>query len=148
MKRSLYKKCLHLEFPSLIQEKPEESFPNKDRPCIIYSFGVATESSFEAEFLERTDCEIWAYDASVDRMGNQVTTPHPRVHFNKVYIQPKGNATLGSLMKQVTVASQITIFFYHINSNVLWLDCRTVISGLIFSRWILNLENLTSWSKS
>jgi hypothetical protein len=33
--------------------------------CVIYSFGVERESSWEAEILETTDCEIWMYDFSV-----------------------------------------------------------------------------------
>ena len=68
-------------------------------PCIIYSFGVGRESSWEVEFLNRTPCHIWAYDATVDRMGSQLKPcPHPRVHFNKIYISAKQggeNATLG-----------------------------------------------------
>jgi len=43
--------------------------PKGHRPCIVYSLGVATESSFEDEILEKTDCEIWAFDGSVDQMG-------------------------------------------------------------------------------
>jgi hypothetical protein len=33
--------------------------------CVIYSFGVAQESSWEAELLQRTECEIYMYDFSV-----------------------------------------------------------------------------------
>lgn len=74
-------------------------------PCIIYSFGVSYESSFENELLSRTPCHVWAYDASVSRMGPQIQQhPHPRVHFHKMYISGEkgGNATLGALMKLVS----------------------------------------------
>jgi hypothetical protein len=43
---------------SLYEEKPRAK-------CVMYSFGINYETRFEAEMLERSDCEIWAYDASV-----------------------------------------------------------------------------------
>lgn len=39
----------------------EGSRPQVEK-CVIYSFGVANESSFEAEILGRTSCEIHAFD--------------------------------------------------------------------------------------
>jgi len=47
---------------SLYEEQPRAK-------CVIYSFGVNYETRFEGEMLERTDCEIFAYDASVTAMG-------------------------------------------------------------------------------
>lgn len=44
----------------------------KRRPCVIYSFGVRDESSFENEILSRTDCRLWAYDFSVVDFGVQL----------------------------------------------------------------------------
>ena len=49
-----------------------DEHPKSHRPCVVYSFGVATESSFEEELLRRTDCEIWAFDGSVDKMGQGI----------------------------------------------------------------------------
>ncbi|CAD6572594.1 MAG: hypothetical protein CYPHOPRED_004889 [Cyphobasidiales sp. Tagirdzhanova-0007] len=40
--------------------------------CVVYSFGVAQESSWEAELLERTECEIYMYDFSVEKYGPQI----------------------------------------------------------------------------
>lgn len=53
---------------SLYEEKPRAK-------CVIYSFGVNYETRFEGEMLERTDCEIFAYDASVASMGPEATGP-------------------------------------------------------------------------
>ncbi|KAF9324551.1 hypothetical protein BG006_000420 [Podila minutissima] len=53
--------------------------------CIPYSFGVSFETSFESEMLERTDCEIFAYDASVTGMGAQMDS-NPRVTFKQYFI--------------------------------------------------------------
>lgn len=47
---------------SLYEEHPRAK-------CVIYSFGVNYETRFEGEMLDRTDCEIFAYDASVTAMG-------------------------------------------------------------------------------
>ncbi|KAG9123839.1 hypothetical protein FRC07_013797 [Ceratobasidium sp. 392] len=45
-----------------------------DKPdCVIYSFGINGESSFEAELLERTSgCQVWGYDFSVQSFGPEV----------------------------------------------------------------------------
>ncbi|PVG03175.1 hypothetical protein CPB86DRAFT_779522 [Serendipita vermifera] len=41
--------------------------------CVIYSFGVERESSFEAEILSATDnCRIYGYDFSVKEWGPQL----------------------------------------------------------------------------
>ncbi|KAH8899186.1 hypothetical protein GQ53DRAFT_801783 [Thozetella sp. PMI_491] len=54
----------------------------KTRLCVIYSFGVRDESSFEDEMLRRTKCEIWAYDFSVVDFGEQLQPEQrARAHF-------------------------------------------------------------------
>ncbi|KAG0235128.1 hypothetical protein BGW42_005778 [Actinomortierella wolfii] len=63
---------------SLYEEAPRAK-------CVIYSFGVNRETRFEGEMLDRTDCEIWAYDASVDKMGPE-TDGRPKVHFKPYFI--------------------------------------------------------------
>jgi hypothetical protein len=37
--------------------------------CIVYSFGVKDDSSFEKAFLDRTACEIWGFDPYVTSWG-------------------------------------------------------------------------------
>lgn len=53
--------------------------------CVIYSFGVEQQSSFEAAFLRRSDnCKIWAYDFSVTQIGPEIRNDvdlAPRVKF-------------------------------------------------------------------
>ncbi|KAG0040726.1 hypothetical protein BGZ82_010544 [Podila clonocystis] len=63
---------------SLYEEKPRSK-------CVLYSFGVNYETRFEGEMLDRTDCEIWAYDASVVRMGPE-TDGRPHVQFKPYFI--------------------------------------------------------------
>lgn len=64
---------------------PRITQTRKDK-CVIYSFGVERESSWEAEILETTDCEIWMYDFSVTEYGPQLKAMDPemskRAHFH------------------------------------------------------------------
>ena len=60
------------------------------RPCIVYSFGVRTDSTFESELHDRTPCEIFGFDPAVDDMaGNAKGTP--RIHFWKTALGAVGN---------------------------------------------------------
>ncbi|TCD62167.1 hypothetical protein EIP91_007273 [Steccherinum ochraceum] len=54
------------------------------RDCIVYSFGINGESSFEAEILSRTsNCQIWGYDFSVNSFGPEIpATEKHRTHFH------------------------------------------------------------------
>ncbi|KAJ7175784.1 methyltransferase domain-containing protein [Mycena filopes] len=62
-----------------------ETKPN----CIVYSFGINYESSFEAEILANTDeCEIWGYDFSVNSFGPQI----PRSQAHRTHFRPYGLA--------------------------------------------------------
>ncbi len=66
---------------------------------------MAKESSFEAECLERTFCEVHAFDFSVDSFGHQVQTKYlgKGANFNKIGLSYKDSnstlLTLGSLMR-------------------------------------------------
>ncbi|KAG7121618.1 hypothetical protein HYQ45_014452 [Verticillium longisporum] len=65
-----------------------------DRQCIIYSFGVRDESSFENEMLSRTNCTVWAYDFSVVDFGEQLETwNRDRAHFLQAGIAGKTDKT-------------------------------------------------------
>ncbi|KAF9963059.1 hypothetical protein BGZ70_007698 [Mortierella alpina] len=85
---------------SLYEEKPRSK-------CVIYSFGVNYETRFEGEMLDRTECEIWAYDASVKRMGPE-THGRPGAYFKPYFIGDKNHVdkkgvqwrTLRSLMEE------------------------------------------------
>ncbi|KAI7830512.1 methyltransferase domain-containing protein [Gamsiella multidivaricata] len=85
---------------SLYEEKPRSK-------CVIYSFGVNYETRFEGEMLDRTECEIWAYDASVQQMGPE-THGRPGAYFRPYFVGDKDYVdrksipwrTLRSLMKE------------------------------------------------
>jgi hypothetical protein len=52
--------------------------------CVVYSFGVNLESSFEAEILSNTEnCEVWGYDFSVRKFGPEIPQSlQNRTHFH------------------------------------------------------------------
>lgn len=57
------------------------------KPCVVYSFGIQFESSWEEAILERTHCEIWGYDYSVDKFGDALRPDlKTRAHFLKAGI--------------------------------------------------------------
>ncbi|KAL3423526.1 hypothetical protein PVAG01_05273 [Phlyctema vagabunda] len=60
---------------------------NTETPCILYSFGIQNESSFEQEMLERTNCEIFGYDFSVAEFGKALKPEfQARAHFTQAGI--------------------------------------------------------------
>jgi hypothetical protein len=78
--------------------------------CVVYSFGVSTESSFEAAILSKSpNCEIWGYDYSVNKWGDAVGTHQEwagRLNFKPYKLDATDNHeanpplwTLQSLMK-------------------------------------------------
>ncbi|KAI9437659.1 methyltransferase domain-containing protein [Lactarius indigo] len=57
----------------------------KQDKCVIYSFGINDESSFESTLLKRAPgCEVWGYDYSVNSWGPEITGDlalRDRAHF-------------------------------------------------------------------
>lgn len=68
--------CVHTDFIILRLRQYMCGLPRvaaeRGEKCVVYSFGVAQESSWEAEILQRTDCEIYMYDFSVSTYGPQI----------------------------------------------------------------------------
>ncbi|CAE6481383.1 unnamed protein product [Rhizoctonia solani] len=48
---------------SRIMEKPD---------CVVYSAGISTDSSFEADILRKTQCQVFGFDFSVDKFGPEI----------------------------------------------------------------------------
>ncbi|KAI0032697.1 methyltransferase domain-containing protein [Vararia minispora EC-137] len=62
----------------------------KQPKCVVYSFGISTDSSFEADVLLRAPgCEVWGYDYSVSgppQFGPEISEDShfpSRAHFHK-----------------------------------------------------------------
>lgn len=72
-------------------------------PCLVYSFGVKDDSSFEAEILSTTWCTVYAYDMTVDSIAKPLRTTNPRVRFTKVGIDGESNRdklTFGDILRE------------------------------------------------
>ncbi|KAH9972478.1 methyltransferase domain-containing protein [Lactifluus volemus] len=69
----------------------------KQEKCVIYSFGINGESSFEADLLTRAPgCEVWGYDFSVTRWGPEISNNvelNTRAHFQPWGISGTDNHT-------------------------------------------------------
>lgn len=88
-----------------------ERLVQQTKPCVIYSFGINGESSFEEALLTAApQCEIWGYDFSVASFGPEIRDNallHARSHFfpyalggqDSPYSDPPV-FTLQSLMRQ------------------------------------------------
>lgn len=70
----------------------------KKEDCVVYSFGINYESSFEAEILRQApNCEIWGYDFSVNSFGPQIPKSQAdKTHFYKYGLAGKDQAASGS----------------------------------------------------
>ncbi|CAE6442252.1 unnamed protein product [Rhizoctonia solani] len=78
--------------------------------CVVYSAGISTDSSFEAAILQRTQCEVFGFDFSVDKFGPEIedsTSLRTRATFYKYAISGKDDHqanpprwTLRSLMER------------------------------------------------
>lgn len=56
------------------KERNDDNMEHENNPCIVYSFGISTDISFENEILRRTNCIIHAFDPSVGKL------PFPNQH--------------------------------------------------------------------
>jgi hypothetical protein len=58
--------------------------------CIVYSFGVGGDASFEKEILERTNCSVFAFDPTIDGL-----------QFGKDYLGKRLSAKYVNLLNMV-----------------------------------------------
>lgn len=54
--------------------------------CVVYSYGVRDDVSFETELLERTSCTLFAFDPSVASLpaGGRIAALRGRFHFQQL----------------------------------------------------------------
>ncbi|CAE6433653.1 hypothetical protein ACGC1H_001492 [Rhizoctonia solani] len=78
--------------------------------CVVYSAGINVESSFEADIIRRTKCEVFGFDYSVEKFGPEIenfASLRAKTHFYKYAISGKDDHhanppawTLQSLMEK------------------------------------------------
>lgn len=71
--------------------------------CVVYSFGAASDSTFEAEILQTTRCSVYAYDPTEQKIGHPLKSTNPRIHFETLAIagtDSSSKKTLKTLMDE------------------------------------------------
>ncbi|KDQ10572.1 hypothetical protein BOTBODRAFT_36092 [Botryobasidium botryosum FD-172 SS1] len=80
----------------------------KKPDCVVYSFGVNDESSFEAEILGRTNCTVYGYDFSVTKWGPEISDNpalSPRAQFFPYGISGKDTEAIGDSPPMYTLST-------------------------------------------
>jgi hypothetical protein len=69
-------------------------------PCLMYSFGISTDSHFEKEIYEILGCEIHAFDPTIGKMPTDRSWPpsrasnrHPHITFHKIALSDVAGPT-------------------------------------------------------
>lgn len=69
--------------------------PALKRPCVVYSFGVRFETSFEESMLNKTNCELYGVDYSVKNFSSQLLAlpeeQQRRAHFLQAGVTGESN---------------------------------------------------------
>lgn len=73
----------------------------RSRPMIVYSFGVESDSSFEAELLARTNAQVFAFDFSTDGFGPEIQAGDTRAHFEKIGVGEEASSEDGIRMQSL-----------------------------------------------
>lgn len=78
-----------------------------DNACVMYSFGISTDISFEVEILRRTNCIIHAFDPTVGalpihNLNDMTPQQRSRIHFHKTALGiHSGTSEMHSLNEQL-----------------------------------------------
>jgi len=84
----------------------EKIAKQKKSPCVVYSVGINGESSFEAELMKQTNCEVWGYDYSVKSFGPEIEEDpelKPRGHFHPYALGKTDNHAPGQAIPFYTL---------------------------------------------
>jgi len=70
----------------------------KQEPCVVYSYGVSYETSFEEEIASRTNCSIYLFDHTINVGSIQLPKKFPkRVFIEKIGLGVNDTNTLRSI---------------------------------------------------
>ncbi|THH20621.1 hypothetical protein EUX98_g8546 [Antrodiella citrinella] len=96
----------------------------KQPECVIYSFGINEESSFEAALLTRSPgCQVWGYDFSVSRFGPEIESLpalKSRSHFHPYALSARDAHAPEASPPEYTLASLMAA------NNHTWIDVLKV----------------------
>jgi hypothetical protein len=116
-----------------------ENLPKQDK-CVIYSIGLTYESSWEKTMVDRTHCQVYAFDASADRITGGKSSPLRRVYlgsacFRLLCAPNKNNGLPARFQYTVDGAGNPNIHFFKYsiggedrveNNGKIWKTLKTV----------------------
>jgi len=62
-----------------------ESMKKEDK-CVIYSLGIFDDSSWEKDMIDRTNCQVYAFDASVNGVAGGKSDPLLHYHSGSFFL--------------------------------------------------------------
>jgi hypothetical protein len=62
-----------------LRQRPQR----QKRPCVVYAFGVNDDTSFEEELVNRTACQVFAFDPTVPGLPRSAQHVTPPLHYYK-----------------------------------------------------------------
>lgn len=87
--------------------------------CVVYSFGSRRDSSFEAELLSITSCQLFAYNQAKEEISPPLRSTNPRVRFEKLSISGRDFRNFRTLKS-----------FMNKNGGHDWIDILKMDSGI------------------
>lgn len=94
--------------------------------CVVYSFGSNGETSFEEDMLERTPCQVFTFDPTLNEAKTAKVMAVPRLNFSATGIATKdGDASFGGVRKPVRTLRTIMKELGHDWIDVLKVDIET-----------------------
>ncbi|EKU20156.1 alpha 1,2-mannosyltransferase [Nannochloropsis gaditana CCMP526] len=70
------------------------------RPCIVYAFGINDDTSFEEELVNRTGCQVFAFDPTVKDLPASAANVTPALQFYKQALGPRDGPSRNFLMER------------------------------------------------
>ncbi len=69
--------------------------------CLVYSFGLRDESSFEGNMTSKFGCSVRSYDRTVDKSVVEEASKHPDWEVVKKHVGLKASATVTTLEEEL-----------------------------------------------
>jgi hypothetical protein len=74
----------------------------RGKDCIVYSYGIANDPSFEEDLLKRTDCSVHLYDHTIDTTKIKLPNDYPaRATMSKLGLGVKNTEQLKTLKSEM-----------------------------------------------
>jgi len=120
------------------------ALPPPDQPCVVYSFGINKDTSFEFDFVRRhPHCTIYAFDPSIGReTGDDF---HPRIKFFNVGVSGKAKTEeVNGVVREMMTLEGVMSMLGHEWLDVLKMDIERsewgVLGDMVSSKKWVHVE--------